>query len=144
MKEPNDYDESEEDLKAVNEAVAHFYVALNEMFLGNPEAFKNLWSHSANVTYLGADGGFHVGWEAVYSDWQAQANLGLGGVAEAFDIQITVGQDMAMAQSHTEHRGAKFGNVHLRESSVFRKEDGVWKMISHHADALPPLVDGLN
>lgn len=140
MTNTNEQVESEQNLTDVKRAVSQFYVALNEMFRGNPEPFKGLWSHVTDVTYLGANGGFQVGWEAVYSDWKAQSELGIGGVAEAFDVHIAVGRDMAMSQSHTEHTGGKVGKVFLRESSVFRKENGEWKMIAHHADALAPLT----
>jgi len=36
---------------------------------------------------------------------------------------------------------AQTRDTSARESSVFRKEDGVWKMIAHHADKLAPWAE---
>lgn len=132
---------SNDDKKAVMQATLQFYNALNEMLKGNPEPFKDLWSHADDATYMGANGGFHVGWKAVFADWKAQAEKSVSGKAEPSNIQVTVGLDMAMSQSYTKgevkHADGTVEKVFIRESSVFRKEDRKWKMILHHADALP-------
>jgi ketosteroid isomerase-like protein len=48
---------------------------------------------------------------------------------------------MAVAQHLTQGRVIKpdgeMADTSVRETSVFRIEDGVWKMIAHHADGLP-------
>ena len=110
---------SNDDKKAVMQTTTQFYAALNEMLNGNPEPFKDLWSHTDDVTYMGANGGFHVGWEAVYADWKAQAEKSISGTAEPSDIRVTVGQDMAMSLSYTKgqskHSDGSVEKVVIRE-----------------------------
>ena len=67
------------DEQAVQQATDSFYTALNEMFTGNIEPMNDVWSHTSDVTYLGPDGKFIVGWDGVQPEWQNQAGLKLGG-----------------------------------------------------------------
>jgi ketosteroid isomerase-like protein len=132
---------TEGDEKAVREAAAQFYEALNTMFTGDLEPMKEVWSHAEDVTYMGPGGGFQVGWRQVLANWEAQAALNLGGKVEAADMRITVGQDLAI--THNYEKGENKGQdgkalpVLIRATNIFRKEQGKWKMIGHHTDLLP-------
>ena len=132
---------NEGDEKAVREAAARFYKALNTMFTGDLEPMKQVWSHAEDVTYMGPGGGFQVGWRQVLANWKAQAALKLGGKVEAADMRITVGQDLAI--THNYEKGENKGQdgkalpVLIRATNIFRKEQGRWKMIGHHTDLLP-------
>ena len=128
------------DEQAVQQATDSFYTALNEMFTGNIEPMNDVWSHTNDVTYMGPDGKFIVGWDQVLPEWQSQALRKLGGEVRAEQIQINVGNDLATVQCR--ERGENFvdGNptrVSIRATNVFRKENGQWKMIGHHTDTLP-------
>jgi len=129
---------SSDDENAVRDAVAGFYEALNAMFKGNPDPLKAVYSHAGDVTYLPAEGGIRVGWDAVFADWKRQADKSLGGTVEISDVHIVVGRDLAIAHNvtHGHVKGADGATVEisLRESSAFRKENDSWKMIAHHAD----------
>jgi ketosteroid isomerase-like protein len=134
---------SEENEKAVMNAVVQFYAALNTMFTGNVEPMKEVWSHADDVTYMGPGGGFQVGWDKVLENWEAQAAMKLGGKVDPADMQITVGQDIAVTNNYekgenTNARG-EIQKVSIRATNIFRKEDGKWKMIGHHTDLLPYL-----
>ena len=124
--------------KAVRAAVDKFYEALNAMFKGDPNPLKNVYSHSADVTYLPAEGGIQVGWDAVFADWKLQADKSLGGKADISDVHVIVGEDLAIAHNvthgHVKRPDGEIAEISLRESSAFRKESGTWKMIAHHAD----------
>ena len=134
---------SEEDEKAVMNAVAQFYAALNTMFTGNVDPMKEVWSHADDVTYMGPVGGFQVGWDKVLENWEAQAAMKLGGKVEAADMRIAVGQDIAVTNNYEKGENTKargeIQKVSIRATNVFRKEDGKWKMIGHHTDLLPYL-----
>jgi ketosteroid isomerase-like protein len=126
--------------QAVIAATRAFYAALNAMLAGDPDPLADVYSHADDVTYMPAEGGFLFGWEAVSADWSRQAQASRGGAVEAEDIQVTVGAEIAISGAYT---GAKMTapdgevrEVRLRESSAFRREDGEWKMIAHHADDL--------
>ena len=58
--------------EAVRKALDGFYSSLNAMFKGDATAAKEVWSHSDDVAYMGADGNFNIGWEAMYADWEKQ------------------------------------------------------------------------
>ena len=134
---------AEKDEKAVRNASAQFYAALNEMFTGELGQMKKVWSHADDVSYMGPGGGLQVGWNQVLKNWEAQAALKLGGKVEAADTRITVGTDIAVMSCYEkgENSNAKGQpqKVSIRATNVFRKEGGEWKMIGHHTDVLPYL-----
>lgn len=127
--------------KAVGEASAQFYAALNAMFTGDASPMKEVWSHAADVTYMGPGGGFQVGWNQVAATWDEQAALKLGGTIKPAGTRITVGRDIAIASNIEEgentNAGGKPAKVSIRATNLFRKEGGKWKMIGHHTDLLP-------
>ncbi|MCP4327730.1 MAG: SgcJ/EcaC family oxidoreductase [Alphaproteobacteria bacterium] len=136
-----DQEDSMDDEKAVRDAVDQWFVVLNAMLNGDPKPFAELYSHADDATYMGAEGTFRIGWDAIHADWTAQAEKSSSGTVEGHDIHIVVGGDMAMAAHYT--KGAvkrpdgQIAENLLRETSVFRKEDGQWRIIGHHADGLP-------
>jgi ketosteroid isomerase-like protein len=135
---------AEDNEKEVKAAVAQFYVALNQMFIGDVEQMKEVWSHAKDVTYMGPNGGLLVGWEPISKIWEKQAALKLGGKVDAADMQMIIGQDIAVAYNYEkgENTNAKGEpqKVSIRATNVFRKEGGKWKMIGHHTDLLPFLA----
>jgi len=134
---------STEDEQAVRKASDQFYHALNAMFTGDMGPMKEVWSHANDVTYMGPGGGYQVGWDQVLANWEAQAAMKLGGKVEPVDMRVTVGKDLAVAQTYEkgENKDAsgKTQTVSIRATNVFRKEAGKWKMIGHHTDLLPYL-----
>ncbi len=132
---------SGDDEKAVKEATAQFYAALNAMFKGDVGPMKEVWSHADDVIYMGPGGGFQVGWDAVLANWKALAAMKLGGEVKSEDMRITVGQDIAVTHDYEKGQNlngeGKLETVSIRATNVFRKEDGKWRMIGHHTDLLP-------
>lgn len=130
-----------DDEKAVRAALDRWFVALNAMLNGDPQPFATLYSHADDVTYMGAEGTYRIGWAATYADWKEQAGKSTGGTVEGADVHVVVGGDMAVAQHQTKGQmrspDGQMTDTAVRETSVFRKEDGHWKMIAHHADGLP-------
>ena len=130
--------------KAVGEATAQFYAALNAMFTGDVGPMKDVWSHAADVTYMGPGGGFLVGWDQVLAIWEAQAAMKLGGTIKPEGMRITAGPDIAIASTYEEgentNADGKPAKVSIRATNLFRKENGKWKMIGHHTDLLPFLA----
>ena len=129
------------DAQGVEEATARFYTSLNSLFTGDAAPMQEVWSHTDDVTFMGPDGGFHVGWKAVRANWEVQAALKLGGKIEPSEARITVGDDLAFVQCY--ERGDNLNaqglpeQVSIRATNVFRKVNGAWKMIGHHTDLLP-------
>ena len=134
---------SDADEKGVGEAAAQFYSALNALFTGDVAPMKKVWSHQPDVTYMGPGGGFQVGWDQVFANWEAQAALKLGGSVKPEGMRITVGRDIAIVSNYEKgentNAGGKPAKVSIRATNLFRKEGGQWKMIGHHTDLLPYL-----
>jgi ketosteroid isomerase-like protein len=129
------------DAEAVQAANSGFYVSLNALFTGDAQPMHEVWSHADDVTYMGPGGGFLRGWIDVRDRLDAQAALKLGGTIEPVKTHVAVGDDLAFVQCY--ERGSNHDaqglpvQVSIRATSVFRKENGAWKMIGHHTDLLP-------
>jgi ketosteroid isomerase-like protein len=131
-----------DDRKAVADAAAQFYTALNAMFTGDLAPMTEVWSHANDVTYMGPAGDFRVGWGQVLASWKEQAAMKLGGKVEPQRMRITVGRDLAVTHNVEVGENIKDGKpqkVSIRATNIFRKEKGKWKMIGHHTDLLPYL-----
>ncbi len=130
-----------DETKAVEQASAQFYASLNTMFTGDAGPMQEIWSHADDVTYMGPAGDFQVGWNKVRDVWESQAALKLGGNVEPDEMHVTVGDDLAFTQcyekgTNLDAQGRQL-QVSIRATNLFRKENGKWKMISHHTDLLP-------
>jgi ketosteroid isomerase-like protein len=129
---------------AVLAATNGFYAALNKMFVGDLAPMKAVWSHADDVTYMGPTGQFEHGWSTVLKDWEGQAAMKLGGRVEPTEMQVIVGQDLAVVsdyeQGENTNANGKVEQLRLRATNIFRKEGGQWKMVGHHTDPLPYLA----
>lgn len=132
---------SQPDIVGVRKAHDQFYSALNVLFTGNSGPMESLWSHSDSIAYMGPAGGTLIGWSQVQQEWTSQASKKWGGKVVPENIHMTIEGDLAIV-INTEI-GENIGpngqplKVSIRATSVFRKEDGVWKMIGRHTDLLP-------
>jgi ketosteroid isomerase-like protein len=131
---------ADSEAEPVLEANEVFYAALNSLFEAKIQPMTEIWSHADDVTYLGPDGSFRVGWQATRKDWQKQAAMKLGGKVEPTEVHITVGRDLAVVHNYEIGRNVVDGKtteVKIRATNLYRKEGGKWKMIGHHTDLLP-------
>jgi len=134
---------AEGNIAAVRAASDRFYAALNRLFTGDMAAMDAVWSHRKDVTYMGPDGGFRVGWDAVRKDWASQAAMKLSGSIKPAQVKITAGSDLASVSNMEVGSNLVHGKknaVSLRATSLYRKENGQWKMIGHHTDLIPGMA----
>ena len=126
--------------KAVQSSVNEFYVALNQLFSGEMTAMEKIWSHGKDITYMGPDGTYVIGWESTRANFQVQANKKLGGKVMPKDIHTIIGNDLAIVSNYevgeNVNAQGKPEKVQIRVTSTFRKEKAGWKMIGHHTDTL--------
>lgn len=134
-----------DETKAVEAATTQFYANLNAMFSGDIDPMVETWSHADDVTCLGPTGEFLVGWDAVRESWEAQGALHLAGKIEPYHTHVVVGDNLAYSQCYEKGNNqdaeGRTVKVSIRATNVFRKENGRWKMISHHTDLLPFLIE---
>jgi len=129
----------------VRQASDRFYMALNRMVNGDVSAMFDACSHADDVSAMHPLGGRQLGWPEVRASWQMAADaLGTSGSVEASDLQITLlGSDGAFTTG-TETASATVGGNPIafsgRCTNVYRREDGVWKMVHHQVDLLPDVA----
>ena len=133
---------AEDNTAAVRAASNQFYSALSQLLTGDMAPMEALWSHRNDVTYMGPAGGFRVGWDAVRKDLASQAAMKLGGSIKPRQVKITAGSELATVSNMevgSNVIGGKKSVVSLRATSIYRKENGQWKMIGHHTDLIPAM-----
>jgi ketosteroid isomerase-like protein len=129
------------DVAATNTA---FYAALDRIFVGDVAPMREVWSHADDISYMGPNGRFEIGWADVSKDWDRQAALKLGGHVEPVETHAVVGDVLAVISNYEQGENTnakgKTERVRLRATNVYRLEQGKWKMVGHHTDLLPYLA----
>ena len=121
---------------AANQA---FYRALSALDLA---AIEKIWAHDPDVLYIGP---FHrkmvIGWPAVRTEFMAnKANVAEISV-KPLDMHVRVNGDTAWVFGTEE--GAALPKVGISASgsnfvtNIFKKQDGGWLMVAHHAQRIP-------
>jgi ketosteroid isomerase-like protein len=128
----------------VLQASKQFYSALNRMLKGDTGPLANVWSHGSTVTAMHPIGGREIGWEKVADSFKQVAGIASGGEVALIDQRIEVDGNMAY-EVGTEKGQATFNaqnvSIEHRVTNVYRKEAGAWKMVHHHTDISPAMVD---
>ena len=127
----------------VRGASAKFYEALNRMTTGDSSQLADIWSHSETVTTMHPIGGEQVGWDAVKESFDQVAGLASSGHVElagqtiqsggelAYELGVERGQFQLAGESIT---------VEQRVTNIYRRENGEWKIVHHHADLSPAML----
>jgi ketosteroid isomerase-like protein len=109
---------------------------------GNPEAYKPLYSHRDDVTVANPFGPPIRGWSEVSATLdRAAQNYRDGEVVGFENVSTVMGSDLAYTVEIERYRarvgGAReMAPVALRVTSIFRREDGVWKVVHRHGDPI--------
>jgi ketosteroid isomerase-like protein len=128
-----------DDTAAVLAANQAFYAALSALDLA---AMENIWAHDPDVLYIGP---FHrkivIGWPAVRNEFVAnKANVAEISV-KPLNMHVRVNGDTAWVFGAEE--GAALPKVGISASgsnfvtNIFKKTDGRWLMVAHHAQRIP-------
>ena len=131
----------------VRKASAEFYAALNRMANGDAGPLANIWSHGAAVTTLHPIGGREVGWDKVRDSWQQVAQVASEGQVKLEDQRIQVAGEMAYELGVERGQFKLAGQqvkIEQRVTNIYRREGGAWKIVHHHADLSPAMVELLN
>jgi ketosteroid isomerase-like protein len=131
----------------VRNASEQFYAALNRMANGDAGSLADIWSHSTVVTTMHPIGGREVGWDEVKGPWQQVAQLASGGQVKLSDQLIQVSGDMAYEVGTEQGQFTLAGeqvSIKQRVTNIYRREAGGWKIVHHHADISPAMLDILS
>jgi ketosteroid isomerase-like protein len=122
--------------------VEQYQRALGEFVKGNPEPVKMVFSHREDVTLANPLGPVARGWEQVAATGERAASLLRDGEIVAFDIVAKYVTPELAYIVEVDRTKAKVGARHditpfaLRVTTIFRPEDGTWKVVHRHADPI--------
>jgi ketosteroid isomerase-like protein len=131
-------------VEQVRQASDRFYAALNRGLTGDTSEMFDICSHADDVTTMHPLGGRQTGWSEVRASWEMAANAVSDGSVQVSDLQVTLLGDAAAYTIGTENASATVGGTLVsfsgRCTNVYRRENGVWKVVHHHVDLLPDVA----
>lgn len=130
----------------VTAASNQFYLALNRMLSGDANPLADIWSHSATATTMHPVGGREVGWEQVRQSWEQVAQVATDGEVHLDDQLIQVVGDVAYELGVERGRFSLAGEpiaFEVRVTNIYRRESAGWRIVHHHADSAPRMIDAL-
>jgi ketosteroid isomerase-like protein len=113
-----------------------------EITNGNPEVYKALYSRGDDVTLANPFGPPARGWSAVSATLdRAAENYRDGEVVGFENVSTVISPDLAYTVEVESYRARVGGAAELvlvavRVTTIFRKEDGAWKVTHRHADPI--------
>ena len=129
---------NEDEVRAVSDG---FYSALNHLDISQ---LADVWSQSSTVTTMHPMGGEQVGWPDVRKSFEDAAGAMSDVHVELADQQIRTGEDLAYEIGIERGRGKVGGEqieIEHRVTNVYRREGDQWKMVHHHTDVSPAMVE---
>ena len=132
----------------IRQASEQFYAALNRTINGDPGPIMEVWSHGSDITALHPLGGRETGWREVRASWEQVAQEfsdgqvsieGLVVVPLSDDVAYTLGTERGQATLGDERVG-----IDWRVTNIYRREEGEWKIVHHHTDVSPAVVEALD
>jgi ketosteroid isomerase-like protein len=130
---------------SLRDAVIQLEEATRRFNKGDPSLYSQLTSNREEVTLLGGAGGHEKGREKIIARYELVSGKRKGAqykvsfeylsYGETKDMAYTVAIERRVSPNAADQTKA---TETLRATHIFRKEDGVWKLIHRHAD---PLVE---
>jgi ketosteroid isomerase-like protein len=126
----------------LDSAIEQSHFALSEIVKGNPEPYQALLSHREDVTLGNPFGPFVQGWQRCAETAAGAASRYREGEIVGFDpIAKHVTDDLACVVEVERFRAKVGGSndpatVALRVTSIYRPEDGSWRLVHRHADPI--------
>ncbi len=128
----------------VQEASRKFYAALSRMLNGEKGSMKNIWSHKNGASALQPTGANLSGWGAIEKSFDEVAGICSGGKVKLDDQHIQTSDGMAFEYGKemvSVTMAGKRAEVEQRVTNVYRKEPDGWKIVHHHVDKTPAIVE---
>ena len=130
----------------VRDASESFYEALNAVIDGDPDGMADIWSRGDDDTAMHPIGGRDEGWDAVSETFENFATATGGGQITLDDQVVRVGGDLAYETGVEKGKFLLGGNevtVDGRVTNVYRREADGWKIVHHHADISPDMIEAV-
>jgi ketosteroid isomerase-like protein len=119
-----------------------YHRAGHEITNGNPNVYKRLYSRRDDVTLANPFGPPVRGWSAVSATLDRAAEKYRDGEVVGFEnVSTGIGSDLAYVVEVESYRARVGGaeemaSVAVRVTTIFRQEEGIWKVVHRHADPI--------
>ena len=129
-------------LDDLDEVIEQSHLTLGEIVKGDPEPLKMVYSHREDVSLANPFGPPVRGWEqAAATIERAASNYKDGEIVGFENIAKYVTPELAYIVEVERYKakvggGEELAPISLRVTSIFRREDGVWKIVHRHADPI--------
>jgi ketosteroid isomerase-like protein len=126
----------------VDELIERYQQAMRELVNGNPEPLKEIYSHRDDVSLANPFGPAVRGWDESARAMEGSASNYRDGEIVGFEnVAKYVTSELACIVEIERYRtgvggGEDISPVTLRVTSIFRPEDGTWKIVHRHADPI--------
>jgi ketosteroid isomerase-like protein len=129
-----------------DEIAKQYNKAINDFFKGNPEPLNNVYSDRDDITLAQLSGPFIRGRKQVMDTASRNAMKYRGGMDTTFEtlakyVTPELGYIVQIERTRNKIGGSNnFSSLALRVTSIFRREDGAWKLLHRHVDSnvFPP------
>jgi ketosteroid isomerase-like protein len=126
----------------LDQVIEQCQLALDEFVKGHPQPMQQMFSHREDVSLANPFGPPARGWEQVAATMdRAASNLRDGGMVAFEEVAKYVTPELAYTV-WVERQKAKVGGRQevtpfaLRVTTIFRPEEGAWKVVHRHADPI--------
>jgi ketosteroid isomerase-like protein len=126
---------------SIAEAIVLLHAAMEKVANGDISAITVLHSHADDATSYYGWGGYEVGWAAVAKRWEWAGQQFQGGSVSYQPLTVVAGGDLFYTTEIETFRVRVAGRPQSvewtnRVTHVFRREDGVWRLLHRHANRL--------
>jgi len=126
----------------VDELIERYQLAMDGLVNGDPEPLKEIYSHRQDVSLANPFGPPVRGWDESARAMEGSASKYRDGEIVGFEnVAKYVTPELACIVEIERYRAKVGGSeaispVTLRVTSIFRPEDGTWKIVHRHADPI--------
>jgi ketosteroid isomerase-like protein len=105
------------------------------------DAFLQLWSHAPDASIMAAVGGYHIGYDRIADllIW-VSARMTFDSYTPRTLIVQAHGDFAFSVELEDYVNRAADQQITLRATQVYRREEGSWKLMHRHAEALTPVA----
>ncbi len=128
----------------VRAASKRFYDALNNMANGQKGAMAGIWDDSDAATAMHPIGGRDIGWKAVAASFDQVAGVASDAKIQLADQLLRVIGDVAYeigVEKGSFTMAGKTVGIEQRVTNIYQRQGGGWKVIHHHADISPEMIE---
>jgi ketosteroid isomerase-like protein len=122
--------------------IEQYHQSIDAIVRGDPEPQMRLWSRGDDVTLANPLGPPVLGWDRVKEHLERAAASAREGEPLSYEpiaeyATAELGYNVELERTRAKFDGAdELTPISLRVTTIFRREDGEWRIVHRHADAL--------